>query len=646
MKKSFTKILSVLLTLISFMSIVPFNASAVTSGSCGDSVTWSYNTTTKTLTISGNGVMNNYNYSNYPWADYQYSIKKVIVESNVTSIGSYAFYNCSSLSDVTIANTVESIGPYAFQDCKNLEFFYIPENIISIGWYAFNGCDKLIKFTADSNNQFYSTDERGVLFNKDKTTLIKYPSSNVTTDYSVPDSVKTIKQDSFGECENLTSITLSENIVSIEYYAFDECPNLKRVNISDISSWCNIDFGIMYSNPMSHGADLYLNNQKVTELVFPENVKEIKQFAFYRCRSITKVILPDSITKINASTFEGCINLKSITIPDTVTSIRKYAFNGCRSLESIELPDSIKSIGMYSFMGCTNLKSVTLPDNLTDLFYYSFDNCENLESVTIPVSLKTIQKNTFYNCTSLTDVYYSGTKEQWENMEIENGNTPLFNATIHFNSCFSNNDYQHNHKSVVTAPTCTEQGYTTYTCECGDTYVDDYVDATGHSHTAEITTPATHLSVGVKTFTCSCGDTYTEVIDKIATHNHIATETAPTCTEKGFTTYTCECGDSYVADYVDELGHSHTATVTAPTCTEQGFTTYTCECGDTYVADYVDATGHSEGDNEGNCSACGEHICDHDCHKSGIAGFFWKIICFFSKLFGSNKFCECGKAHY
>ena len=113
----------------------------------------------------------------------------------------------------------------------------------------------------------------------------------------------------------------------------------------------------------------------------------------------------------------------------------------------------------------------------------------------------------------------------------------------------------HAHEAVVTAPTCTAEGFTTYTCHCGDSYVADVTPALGHTHEAVVT--------------------------------------APTCTENGFTTYICHCGDSYVADVTPALGHDHKAVVTAPTCTAEGFTTYTCHCGDSYVADQVAALGHS-----------------------------------------------------
>ncbi len=206
----------------------------------------------------------------------------------------------------------------------------------------------------------------------------------------------------------------------------------------------------------------------------------------------------------------------------------------------------------------------------------------------------------------------------------------------------------------MTVPTCEDKGYTTYTCECGDSYVSDYVKENGHSHTAEVTTPATHLTEGVMTYTCGCGDTYTETIAKLEAHTYSTVVTAPTCEYKGYTTYTCECGDSYVSDYVNENGHSHTVNVTAPTCTDKGFTTYTCECGDSFVDNITDVIDHKDNDGDEFCDYCDEFLgseeeenkCSHICHKSGFMGFIWKIINLFQKLFGINPVCECGKAHY
>ncbi len=152
----------------------------------------------------------------------------------------------------------------------------------------------------------------------------------------------------------------------------------------------------------------------------------------------------------------------------------------------------------------------------------------------------------------------------------------------------------HSYNSVVTAPTCTDEGYTTHTCStCGDTYTDSTVPALGHDYVETISS-ATCTTNGVATYTCSrCGDTYTEAIPATG-HKYTATVVEPTCTEDGTTTYTCSvCGDTYT-ETTPATGHSYTSVVTEPTCTEDGYTTYTCEnCGDSYISDVVPATGHS-----------------------------------------------------
>ncbi len=139
--------------------------------------------------------------------------------------------------------------------------------------------------------------------------------------------------------------------------------------------------------------------------------------------------------------------------------------------------------------------------------------------------------------------------------------------------------HKHTYDEFITNPTCTSEGYTTYTCECGDTYVADYVDAKGHSYTSEVTIPTTHLTEGVETYTCHCGDTYTKPIEKLIDHTYTTVDTAPTCTIQGYTTYTCECGDSYVDDYVKENGHTFTNYISdsKATCTTDGSLIAKCD---------------------------------------------------------------------
>ena len=151
----------------------------------------------------------------------------------------------------------------------------------------------------------------------------------------------------------------------------------------------------------------------------------------------------------------------------------------------------------------------------------------------------------------------------------------------------------HSYTAAVTAPTCTEKGYTTYTCTaCGDHYTANEVAALGHDY-AETTVPATCTENGSVTHTCTrCGNSYTETLPATG-HTYTVSGSEATCTEGGKTVHTCTvCGDTYT-ETTPALGHDYKAVVTSPTCTEKGYTTYTCKrCGDHYTADEVAALGH------------------------------------------------------
>ena len=153
----------------------------------------------------------------------------------------------------------------------------------------------------------------------------------------------------------------------------------------------------------------------------------------------------------------------------------------------------------------------------------------------------------------------------------------------------------HEYNAVVTEPDCINKGYTTYTCSCGDSYISDYVDTSDHKYNKEVTEPDC-VNKGYTTYTCKgCGESYVSDYVNATGHNYNTVVTPPTCTATGYTTYTCKgCGESYVSDYVNAIGHKYNAVVTAPTCTEKGYTTYTCSgCQDSYVSNQTNATGHS-----------------------------------------------------
>ena len=222
----------------------------------------------------------------------------------------------------------------------------------------------------------------------------------------------------------------------------------------------------------------------------------------------------------------------------SVTKIGDEAFRWCSELTSLTIPDSVTSIGDTAFWGCTSLKTLNVPSNVREIDNSAFSGCTALTSVSIPLRLETVGNAAFRYCDSLADVYYYGDSAQWGKMSIAQYNEPLINATRHYNSA----THPHSYTAEITAPTCTTQGYTTYTCVCGASYVDGHTDALGHDYENGLC-----IRCGVKS----------PDYEQTHTHSYTSAVTAPTCTAAGYTTYTCSCGENYKDDYKDALGHDY-----------------------------------------------------------------------------------------
>lgn len=377
-----------LLCILAALTVVSFAADIVESGYCGGegnmvNLSWTLDSE-GILTISGTGIMRDYNY-NFWWTDSK--VKKVIIESGVTSIGARAFSYCSNLSSITIPASVTSIGDYAFSNCANLSSITIPTGVTSIGEGAFQGSG-LVSIT-------------------------------------LPYGVASIEDGSFRGCGSLSSITISDSVTSIGYGVFESCKSLTNVKLS--------------ARLASIGGYAFSGCSGLTDITIPASVSSIGRGAFNGCSSISSIRVAvgntvyDSRNNCNAiietqtnTLILGCKNtviqntvesigrfafseagLVTITIPGNVKTIGEYAFYGCKGLTGVTISTGTTSIEQYAFLFCSSLASISLPDSITSIGNWAFENCSSLTSIVIPSSVTSIGKGAFSGCDSLSSVSVS-----------------------------------------------------------------------------------------------------------------------------------------------------------------------------------------------------------------------------------------------
>ena len=554
-------------------------ATAATSGDFGENncLHWEVSTgvlSGKTLTISGTGVMPDFNFPEgnlAPWWNYEAlgmltsfgnfklegELKKVVIKDGVTNVGSYALFCLPAATQVTLPESVTRIGRYGIAMCSKLTGMSIPKGVTEIGDFGLAG--------------------------------------NGLTAVTLPDGLQSLGRGAFDSCTSLTNTTLPAAITAVPGKCFADCTKLLNVK-------------------------------------YAGTVTAIGDLAFESCKSLVTAPIPATVTELGASAFNGCVALTDVTLPAGVAAIPDGCFQGCTALKDMKLPGTVTSVGHNAFTGCTALKDVrcygapptvepagaaehsfepaivTIHYNPDPVYGWTFDADGKWQGYT--VSSKGACLHTGYGTTENTvpatcgeagrvDTICSNcgevisTKEipatgehTWDNGTVTTEPTENEPGVRTFTCAVCGatktapipatgaHDYQF---TRTVAPTCTAGGYDLYTCSgCGATEKRNPTDALGHKwDSGKVTTEPTETAPGVRTYTCTvCGEVKTEVIPATGAHTHKwdagKVTTAPTATTPGVRTYTCTICGQTKEEVIPPTGGS-TVCPGGPSCPSYGF---------------------------------------------------------------------------
>ena len=430
-------------------------------------------------------------------------IQQVILPEGLTSIGYNAFWGCSALSTVTLPDSLTYVGQSAFGNNNALKYT-VQDNIKYLG-NTQNPCLLLVKPTStdvteltlpagtkvivqpgfrdysalervnvNESNPYFSNDEAGVLYNKDKTVLYWAPRT-LKGSYTVASTVKKIDDWAFYRCESLTEVVLPKKLTEIGKSAFWGCKKLQKMDLPNSllyigqdafdgchyklfasSSWGGSYLGnednphlllttasMHYSEPSFTvcngtkiiGSNAFSSSLHVKNVNLGSSIVIIGNSAFCACDDLKELILPSSLKIIENGAFYRCESLSNIYIPEGTQSIGDHALSHCISLKNIQLPSTITQITYGMLSSCTSLTQVELPKNVQSIDQEAFANCTALESIVINDQVKEIGKGAFENCPALKNVYFTGTQQQWSEIAVAGGNDTLKNATVHYEYC-------------------------------------------------------------------------------------------------------------------------------------------------------------------------------------------------------------------
>lgn len=382
------------------------------------------------------------------------NLKSVSLPDSLKTIGNGAFYECDSLTSVNIPEHVTEIGENAFGYCRSLKTITIPASVESLDEYGFQGCKSLESINVDSANKNYISVD-GVLFNKDKTMLIKCPAKK--TSVTIPATVRTFPYYAFSDCADIKTLNIPASVEDIANLM--NCKSLESITVDSNNKNYSSDSGILYNKkktkliicPRNKSGKVVIpdtveeiqwnafdNCKKITDVKLPASLKRVEYRAFNDCTAMKIDKMPNNLTSVAYKAFGNCTNLKSADMPKTLNNLDPFAFDGCTNLTainidsenktyqsqdgvvytnnktatyacpngktSVSLSGGVKTIGDCSFSGCKKLKALVIPSGVVSVGQYAFDRCSSVKSVALPNTVKTLDYSSFYDCRSLEQI--------------------------------------------------------------------------------------------------------------------------------------------------------------------------------------------------------------------------------------------------
>ena len=392
---------------------------AANSNSCGEGLTWKLSYY-GTLTISGTGKMASYSPGDAPWYSRRTQIRKITISEGVTSIGEYAFEECTNVTSISIPGSVTELNEYCFSACVSMKNITIPQSVTRIADGVFDACEKLTDIYyggTDASWKHITSWNAGLGGN------VTIHSTGVFT----------------GKCgDNLTWTIDNDEVLTISGTGRIPDYNDPSSGGNNTAPWYGYAYQIkkvvLGSGVQNIGNNAFAGCYGMTDITIPDGVTSIGDSAFDWCSALTEISIPGTVSSIGDSAFYGCSALTEISIPGTVSSIGDSAFSRCSALTEISIPSTVSSIGSYAFSGCA-LREVEIPQGITSIQTRTFQFCTQLTKITIPDSVTSVEICAFDNCPVLKTVYYGGTEAQWEGMHVDNyagNNSALLDATLYF----------------------------------------------------------------------------------------------------------------------------------------------------------------------------------------------------------------------